>query len=634
MDKWQDNPEEYAAPEDATGKLYMFSKRASVEGAFLALVHELQLEAVPIITRLINSIEVTNVTSDVHSLLVKEAILNATGLAAFDLYQHFNFESWFHTHLINELSITDNRYRIVRRRIVWLIGNWVPIKFDPAYYPALYQTLLPILHPNEDLVIRLTAAESLRQVIDDVNFVVDSFSPFVPDTMQLLLKLLQDVTESDTKLAVMKVFSQLIEQVGVAVRPHIGSLLEQIPGLWAEAGGENSSILQCAIIATLTIIVNSLGELSSQLHPFLLPIIQYSTDIKTDEHIYLAEDGLDLWFAAMSQTPHPTMEVIQLLQNMNGLLGLTTPTDDSTHSLEGLLDIESTSFVDCFDILDSYIVLCAGSAQELFLQHCAEIIVKACRVHVKAVRKEGVDSIVMVMDRLMVAYPAHGHQLLQPVILGLLKCVLNNEETDTPTYCLYLGILARAMLCNAQHFLSTLQLLSEEAQHEVNTLLGMILDIWSSKLDNIGDVRQRKLFGLAAASILSVDDPCVTERFGSLLDMCVEVLHDVTDSSTTGGQTDVFVLNGIEAYPETHRLKPHPSMDSEHSKRVRQLQTIDPIWSVSLPQLVLQQLETCLTTRGIERYRALLMEVDIIIREQCVEFLPPERVKALLCFET
>ena len=39
----------------------------------------------------------------------------------------------------------------------------------------------------------------------------------------------------------------------------------------------------------------------------------------------------------MSQTPHPTMEVIQLLQNMNGLLGLTTPTDDSTHSLEGLL---------------------------------------------------------------------------------------------------------------------------------------------------------------------------------------------------------------------------------------------------------------------------------------------------------
>ena len=37
--------------------LVHFLSQASVEGAFLALVHELQLEAVPIITRLINSIE-------------------------------------------------------------------------------------------------------------------------------------------------------------------------------------------------------------------------------------------------------------------------------------------------------------------------------------------------------------------------------------------------------------------------------------------------------------------------------------------------------------------------------------------------------------------------------------------------
>ena len=53
--------------------------------------------------------------------------------------------------------------------------------------------------------------------------------------------------------------------------------------------------------------------------------------------VYFILFSLTHRFAAMSQTPHPTMEVIQLLQNMNGLLGLTTPTDDSTHSLEGLL---------------------------------------------------------------------------------------------------------------------------------------------------------------------------------------------------------------------------------------------------------------------------------------------------------
>ena len=77
----------------------------------------------------------------------------------------------------------------------------------------------------------------------------------------------------------MKVFSQLIEQVGTGVRPHLGSLLEQMPRLWAESGGDNASLLQCVIICTLTHVVNSLGQLSMELHPFMLPIVNYSIDM-------------------------------------------------------------------------------------------------------------------------------------------------------------------------------------------------------------------------------------------------------------------------------------------------------------------------------------------------------------------
>ena len=122
--------------------------------------------------------------------------------------------------------------------------------------------------------------------------------------MQLLLQLLKDVKESDTRvsvcqsspsqwilpslplslflpqLSVMKVFSQLIEQVGVTIRPHIGALLEQLPQVWEEASGESSSMLCCAIVSTLTHTVASLGALSSQLHPFLLPVISTATDVK------------------------------------------------------------------------------------------------------------------------------------------------------------------------------------------------------------------------------------------------------------------------------------------------------------------------------------------------------------------
>ena len=121
----------------------------------------------------------------------------------------------------------------------------------------------------------------------------------------------------------------------------------------------------------------------------------------------------------------------------------------------------------------------------------------------------------------------------------------------------------------------------------------------------------------------------------------------------------LLVCNGIEAYPQYSKGRPHPSMDTEHSKRVRQvyirmmitiisillcilirfffyfqLHSLDPLWCVSLPQLLSQQLETCLSSYGYERYRSLLIGIDIVIREQCLEFLPPERAKCLMCFDS
>ncbi len=48
-------------------------------------------------------------------------------------------------------------------------------------------------------------------------------------------------------------------------------------------------------------------------------------------------------------------------------------------------------------------------------------------------------------------------------------------------------------------------------------------------LDSIGNLQCRKLTGLAVANLLPVADVCVTSRFNSLVNMCVDVLHDVMD---------------------------------------------------------------------------------------------------------
>ena len=126
--------------------------------------------------------------------------------------------------------------------------------------------------------------------------------------MELLLQLLQDVKESDTRvsfktvsqpllawdctwdvikctqiffqLQVMKVFSLIMEQSGPEIRPHLPELLQQLPQIWSESGGESSSLLRCSIVVTLVHVVEGLGPLSEQLHDFLIPIIKSATNVE------------------------------------------------------------------------------------------------------------------------------------------------------------------------------------------------------------------------------------------------------------------------------------------------------------------------------------------------------------------
>ena len=67
-------------------------------------------------------------------------------------------------------------------------------------------------------------------------------------------------------------------------------------------------------------------------------------------------------------------------------------------------------------------------------------------------------------------------------------------------------------------------------------LFGLVMDTWSVNLDSIANLQCRKLTGLAIANLLPVADVCVTSRFNSLVNMCVDVLHDVMDTTEQNQQ--------------------------------------------------------------------------------------------------
>ena len=98
------------------------------------------------------------------------------------------------------------RLKILHRRIAWLLGRWVNEGISADSRVAIYQGLLELMTGEDDLVVRLTAAHSLRQAIDDWDFEISILLPYLEPAMDLLLKLLNEVEESDT---VMKLISDL-----------------------------------------------------------------------------------------------------------------------------------------------------------------------------------------------------------------------------------------------------------------------------------------------------------------------------------------------------------------------------------------------------------------------------------------
>ena len=44
------------------------------------------------------------------------------------------------------------RYKLIRRRVIWLIGQWIAVKFKSDLRPLLYQVILNLMQ-DPDLVV-------------------------------------------------------------------------------------------------------------------------------------------------------------------------------------------------------------------------------------------------------------------------------------------------------------------------------------------------------------------------------------------------------------------------------------------------------------------------------------------------
>ncbi|KAL8203829.1 UNVERIFIED_CONTAM: Importin-11 [Gekko kuhli] len=147
---WEEDPEGFTV-EETGGDSWKYSLRPCTEVLFIDIFHEYNQTLTPVLLDMVHSLQGPTNVDDAQTLLIKDAVYNAVGLAAYELFDSVDFDQWFKSQLLAELQVTHNRYKPIRRRVIWLIGQWISVKFNSDLRPMLYEAICNLLQ-DQDLV--------------------------------------------------------------------------------------------------------------------------------------------------------------------------------------------------------------------------------------------------------------------------------------------------------------------------------------------------------------------------------------------------------------------------------------------------------------------------------------------------
>ncbi|XP_035392067.1 importin-11 isoform X5 [Electrophorus electricus] len=589
---WEEDPESFAV-EETGGDSWKYSLRPCTEVLFLDIFHNYSATLTPVLLQMVHNLQGPSDVDDPAQLLLKDSVYNAVGLAAYELFDSVDFDQWFSNQLLAELQVSHNRYKVIRRRVIWLIGQWISVKFKSELRPLLYESFLSLMQ-DPDLVVRIETATTLKLAVDDFEFRTEQFLPYLESIFALLFQLLQQVSDCDTKMQILHVVSCVIERVSTQIRPYVACLVQYLPVLWKQS--EEHNMLRCAILTTLIHLVQGLGAESRNLYPFLLPVIHLSTDVCLPPHVYLLEDGLELWLVTLENCPAITPELLRIFQNMTALL-----------------ELSSENVKTCFQIISAYIYL---SATE-FLQNYAEALCRSFCDLLKDITMEGQVQVLKVVEVAVKVSPVLASQTFQPLFPLVFRGVLDGERYPV-VMSTYLGVVGRVLLQNSCFFRTFLMQMAMELNQEVDHLLGSMIEMWVDRMDNITQPERRKLSSLALLSLLPSDSSVVQDKFCGIINISVEALHDVmTEDRETGTLKDCMLMNHLEE----PKLSDDEEPPTEQDKRRKLLLLQDPVHTVSLQQFVYEKLTSQQALLGEGSFQALMETVDSEIVRQLQEFL-------------
>ncbi|KAI0015220.1 armadillo-type protein [Xylariomycetidae sp. FL0641] len=302
LDSWEEDPQEWEQQEETQGHAYEWEVRPCAERLFLDLLtYYKPLLLQPLLAYFAT---IQNPNTDV---VAREAVYTAMGLSAPVVQEEFDFDSVVQSSIIADVQRADPICRILRRRIAIVLSQWVPVKISNEARPVVYEIMRRFLDPqdpNNDIVVRITAAREFKPIIDEFGFDGEMFLPYAADVLTQLINLLRAVDNDEPRLAVLETTRSLIDRMEVHVSHFGDMIMSALPGIW-ELAGDLNFLMKQSVLAIIQSLVVSMKSESQRYQSFILPLLAEAMQDNSDVHLYLMEDALDLWSNVLLQSTSP-----------------------------------------------------------------------------------------------------------------------------------------------------------------------------------------------------------------------------------------------------------------------------------------------------------------------------------------
>ncbi|KXH54033.1 importin-beta domain-containing protein [Colletotrichum salicis] len=585
LDAWEEDPEEWEQQEQSEGNAYEWEVRPCAEKLFLDLLVNFKDLMIPPLLSYFQT--ASNSQSDIAT---KEAVYTAMGLAAPNVMNAFDFDSLLVSTVLQDAQQQGPLYKVLRRRIAIMVSQWVTVKIADNSRPLIYEMFRHFLNPadpNNDIVVRITAARQLRWIVDELAFSAEAFLPYAADVLNELLQLIQNVDVDETKLAVLESMRILVTRLENYVSQFADFIMSSLPSIWENSGTEEYMIKQ-AIIAIFAALVMSMGSDSQRYHHLMVPLLSEAAKPGSDLHTYLIDEALELWNSVLMQSNPP------LSADIMSIAELSLP----------LLEYQTETAAQALSVVESYILLGTQAVMEDRLRR--PFLIALSGVLDSRSREQVRLGTVCIEYLIRAASELGGTQVIMQDLLeiGFLKKIMEAlhdaweahqttgpnrkvSKLNTITERDYFALLSRLLIADPTLFVTMLTSFGPLEQ-----LWAWLSGEWFSHLDGLDHLPRQKLSLLALARLLELPQPMQNLTLSKLQDyftLWVSTIAELQDGTTDG--TDSLIWGELEP----------TDYDTPKSIKETEFGAKDPVHTINAMRFVKERLQDVVQRSGGEQ---------------------------------